>query len=331
MIQIQDDNLNQSSAPVSTTPLDPVMASPDPTVASVAQSVATPVAPAVEKNNSAEIDRLLAELDKLSKELDEKPVAKTEPMAKTEPVVESSEPVLEKKLVAEEKPVAEEKAEEKFDFDAFLSDLEKKIDAESTKTKPVVETKPIAEVKPVTDVPAVSTPDSDGESSDEFRKNRLATELKENDEIVEDQSASEDLKSQNIFDMLGLMNISDDEKNQFLDELESMIWDDFVVHDLELLLTSEEYAQARQILDDQIKQDEEKKEALIVYLEKLIPDLDEVLYEKALELKSEMMGERLNKLKENADEASLVKIKEAENAISQNHWKSAVSLLNQLS
>ena len=131
--------------------------------------------------------------------------------------------------------------------------------------------------------------------------------------------------------MLGLMNITDEEKNQFLDELEAMIWDDFVVHDLELLLTSEEYTGARKILDNADINKDEVKENLIVYLEKLIPDLDEVLYDKALELKSEMMGERLGKMKESADEAVLAKVKEVENLISQNLWKSASLLLNQLS
>jgi hypothetical protein len=146
-----------------------------------------------------------------------------------------------------------------------------------------------------------------------------------------EKTDSEELKAQNIFDMLGLMNIEDEEKNQFLDELEAMIWDDFVTHDLELLLTSEEYAGAREILDTKVQSEAQQKENLIVYLEKLVPDLDEVLYDKALELKSEMMGERLAKMKESADGTTLAKIKEVEGLISQNHWKSAVSLLNQLS
>jgi hypothetical protein len=109
-----------------------------------------------------------------------------------------------------------------------------------------------------------------------------------------------------------------------------MIWDDFVMHDLELLLTSEEYGQARQILDDQAKSEDERKEGLIIFLEKLIPDLDEVLYEKALELKSEMMAERLAKLKENTDSSVADKVKQAEAMISENRWRSAAALLNSL-
>lgn len=265
-------------------------------------------------NNSAEIDRLLAELDKLSKDLESNkqeapkeavnnPVA---PQTKVENKTESSE--------------------EKFDFDSFLNDLEKKIDQETKKVNPEIKSASM-------DTTAVSEP----EDSD-FRKNRSmpsldvadqsenqATELEEKSV---DEDDSEDLKSQNIFDMLGLDKISDEEKNHFLDELEMMIWDDFVAHDLELLLTSEEYGKARQILDEQAKSEDERKESLILFLEKLVPDLDEVLYEKALELKSEMMAERLNKLKENTDPASIDKVKQAEAFISENRWRSAASLLN---
>ena len=141
---------------------------------------------------------------------------------------------------------------------------------------------------------------------------------------------SEELKAQNIFDMLGLADIEDEEKNKFLDELESMIWEDFITHDLELLLTSEEYKQARRILDENDKEETQQKEDLIAYLEGLIPDLDEVLYDKALELKSEMMGERLAKMKAEADTATLEEIKKVEDFISQNKWRSAAALLNEI-
>lgn len=300
MIQIQDDNFNQSaSAPTSTfTPSSDVK---------------------TQSNNGAQIDELLAELDKLSKNLEEKP---SESMKMDSAVTNS---VAEQPVAAEK--TATPQSDEKFNFDAFLSDLEQKIDLETSKNSNEVNL------------------DSDDDASSldlnaDFRKNRSSVDIdsqvdnalgettEKNDSLV--MTNSEELKAQNIFEMLGLMNISDQEKNQFLDDLESMIWDDFVAHDLELLLTSEEYSGARQILDDKSKEAAQQKEDLIIYLEKLIPDLDEVLYDKALELKSEMMGERLAKMKEAADETKLASIKEAEDLISQNHWKSAISLLNTL-
>ena len=318
MIQIQDDVANQS-----------VASSQAASASQLTQQNTQNQAPSQKKDNSAEIDKLLAELDKLSKNLEDKP--------KEETVVSSQS------TAPTQAPAAQTSEDEKFDFDSFLTDLENKIDQESKKNEANK------------DMPAMDIPDS-GQAFEGFRKTRPSLDMQNETDDSSDSSAEqmeesaeekspekeekiaepatqddqEELKSQNIFEMLGLTSISDSEKNQFLDELEEMIWDDFVFHDLELLLTSEEYQGARQILDDETKKADEKKEALIVYLEELVPDLDEVLYEKALELKSEMMGERLIKMKEKADQATLDKIKEAENLISENHWKSAASLLNQL-
>lgn len=321
MIQIQDDNFNQSApAPSLNQNQNP---SSDPSSnPSTGPSTTSP------SDKPAEVDQLLEELDRLSKDLEEKPSAQPE-----------------------------EKAEEKFDFDGFLSDLEKKIDEQQTSENSSNDIK-------MADQTPVDFPDS-GKSADidkalgfdglpdstDFRKNRSSLSPQNQDENVsvdemvneptdevdppeppvKPETDSEELKAQNIFAMLGLEKISDEEKNKFLDDLESIIWDDFVAHDLELLLTSEEYAGAREILEKEDLGEEQQKENLIAYLEKLVPDLDEVLYDKALELKSEMMGERLAKMKENADSIVLAKIKEAEGLISQNRWRSAVSLLNQLS
>lgn len=315
MIQIQDDSSIQSVVS-DTNQVAPIVSTPNQSNDDSANK------------NTAAIDDLLAELDKLSQGLDEKKPATVlddkQDVAKTT----SAE-------VKKEAAIGENK-DDKFDFDAFLSDLEAKIDKESNKNNSV-------KSEPMTDFP-------DSEKAWEpFRKNRSAADVQaqddSNDGVVANDVVSselaekpadsamsddEELKAQNIFEMLGLLDISDEEKNQFLDELESMIWDDFVVHDLEILLSSEEYTGARQILDNATLAADKKKENLIIYLEKLVPDLDEVLYDKAIELKSEMMGERLNRLKEGADEAKLAKVKEAEDLISQNLWKSATAILNAL-
>ena len=323
MIQIQDDNFNQSAAAPS---LNQNSTQTNPTVA---------VAPSHEddsnKKNAAEIDQLLEDLDRLSKNLDEDSMGKGEEVIETPPAVE---PV--QSIPVADSPATEEK---KFDFDAFLSDLEKKIDQETEKN-PNEKKLDFPDSGNPSDIDADLGLDS--EPAD-FRKNRSIADPQVQDEDADEMmdeealvSASnptadaEELKAQNIFEMLGLTNIEDEEKNKFLDDLESMIWDDFIFHDLELLLTSEEYAGARQILDDKSKGEEQQKEDLIAYLEKLVPDLDEVLHDKALELKSEMMGDCLAKMKEDADEAALAKIKESEGLISQNRWKSAVALLNAL-
>lgn len=322
MIQIQDDNFNQSAA--APMPAAPAPSSPASTPAS-APAMKSPL------NNGAQIDELLNELDRLSKDLEEKPAKPVVAESTTNSQSEDSQPVTQ----------STPQSDEKFDFDAFLSDLEKKIDQESNKDSGEVKSQEKIDLPDSGDPAQIDADLGLNSETPDFRKNRVVADHQTQDDkpdekIKEPEVSSvpdlganpEELKAQNIFEMLGLANISDEEKNQFLDDLESMIWDDFVTHDLELLLTSEEYAGARQILDDQSKEEAQRKEDLIAYLEKLVPDLDEVLYDKALELKSEMMGERLAKMKEAADEAVLARIKEAESLISQNRWKSAVSLLN---
>jgi len=348
MIQIQDDavqaSVNPNNAPsMPTSAYVPPADSSDIANSGVSQNgSASPT-----KDNSAEIDRLLAELDKLSKELDSQQSSDDKVVQSAASAMPAPSPAAAPAATTQESPATEDK----FDFDAFLADLEKKIDSEAAKNQATAPAAPTS-----TPAPNVVLTDENPSQAD-FRKNRASLDLNANEsdekadlsqsisdesekitnppsfnEVAEEASgdSGEDLKSQNIFDMLGLAAISDEEKNQFLDELEVMIWDDFVLHDLELLLTSEEYGQARQILDDQGKSEDERKEALIIFLEKLIPDLDEVLYEKALELKSEMMAERLNKLKENTDPVVADKVKQAQAMISENRWRSAATLLNSL-
>ncbi len=322
MIQIQDDSVNQT---VASAPTDPVVPSVQPVQSTQSTQPTETVDSSVKDQRTAEIDQLLAELDKLSKNLEDKPKS-SEPVrqevsaeSKTE-VVEKAAPVVD--AASSDTSSGEE---EKFDFDSFLTDLEKKIDAESKKNQSNAQESQIEDFRKSRPVPEIQNDDKPEELV--FKKAETVDLNAKDDEF----ETSEELKAQNVFDMLGLMSISDADKNQFLDELEDMIWDDFILHDLELLLTSEEYVKARQILDDSAKDEAAKKEALIVYLEGFVPDLDEVLYEKALELKSEMMGERLNKMKEGASEEVLAKIKEAEELISQNLWRSASALLNKLS
>ncbi len=434
MTQIQDDAINRSDA----TSSDAASSNISNTSANGDNIDSTG---SNNTDNTTEIDRLLAELDRLAKETEtqssgpaavEKPTTEEPATAETAAKEETAEST-EQSLLTEPDRVdqvsstsvaaqsasnnEDAKATDKFDFDSFLADLEKKIDTENeqkaaaeaesgleSKTNvqgSVADTQEEAEdaqrgAGDVQESPEERAPEEESpeegaseegasesveeEFVDDFRKNRAASDvqpeetepeekqsekqeseenaeeerLKNNkladsavdsatdstadsadkqvdkDTLNQEDGGDEALKAQNIFEMLGLMSIADSEKDQFLDELETVIWDDFVMHDLELVLTSEEYAGALKILDAEDQKNNEKKENLIVYLEKILPNLDEILYDKALELKSEMMAERLSQMKKNADEATLAKIKEVENLISQNKWKSASLLLNQL-
>lgn len=146
------------------------------------------------------------------------------------------------------------------------------------------------------------------------------------------QPKSESLEDQNIFFLLGVDDGSEEEKEKFLDELQQVIWEDFLEYDVKLLITSDEFVEFKKLLDEPATNDLEKQEKLVVFLEKLIPDLEQIMLEKALELKGDMLKERIAGMKEyhagNADK--LAKINEAEALLTQNKWYTTAQMLNEV-
>lgn len=144
------------------------------------------------------------------------------------------------------------------------------------------------------------------------------------------RSVSQTLEDQNIFFLLGVTDGTDDEREAFLDELQQVIWEDFVENDVELLITSDEMIEFKKIME---KGDTpEVQEEMIVYLEKLIPDLEEIMLEKALELKEDMVRERIAGMKTYFQDKpeSLQKVEQAEQLINQDQWRAAAEQLNGL-
>lgn len=150
----------------------------------------------------------------------------------------------------------------------------------------------------------------------------------EDDSGVADQS----LEAQNIFQLLGVEDGEESEKEKFLDELQQVVWDDFVENDSVLLLTEDEHAEFTKIIDKKDAPADQIQEEALIYLEKLIPDLEEVLLEKALGLKRDMVMERVSGMKEfyasNPD--SLQVIAQAESLFSQDKWLDGANMLNTL-
>jgi len=151
------------------------------------------------------------------------------------------------------------------------------------------------------------------------------------DDEVESAPDPESLEAQNIFELLGVNDGSDQDKEAFLDELQQVIWQDFLDNDLQLLLTKDELVQVKGLQasnPDLNKQQEE----IVKFLENLIPDLEEIMLEKALELKREMVKERITGMKEflagQADKLALIETVEA--SIRQSKWATATAALNKV-
>lgn len=145
-------------------------------------------------------------------------------------------------------------------------------------------------------------------------------------------AVSQSLEDQNIFFLLGVDDGSDEEKEAFLDELQQVIWEDFLERDVELLVTEEELQGMKKIMAQKEKSELQLQEDMVVYLEKLIPDLEEILLEKALELKEDMVRERVSSMRELAAGKAdvLVKLDQADTLIKDNQWRAAAEVLNGL-
>lgn len=359
MIQIQDDFQTDSASTQSALPTPQPQV--EPAVPATSAPTQTPSTPTVDKNQ--DIDDLLRQIEELSKQLENE--KKQDTQVGAEPMMPAAAPAVEPMVntpAVSTEPVSPPASDaagdtEEFDLDSFLKDLEKRIQEDEAKNPPAPATVN-DEQKPVDEQVVPAPAPAPAAEEDAFRKNRSfvdATDVADlTDKITEPASADsapteeasaaelvaelppttapqavdeESLQMQNIFDMLGLDQISDEEKNQFLDELEQLIWNDFVEKDLPLLLTSTEHEEAKKIMADPTKPSDAGKEALLNYLSSLIPDLEDILYQKALELKAEMFAERLKRMSTDADEAMSAKLQEAKSLATQNRYKSAVKLL----
>jgi len=150
-----------------------------------------------------------------------------------------------------------------------------------------------------------------------------------NNQLEFDDDA-ESLESQNIFTLLGAEDGAEEDKESFLDELQQVVWEDFVENDVEKILTAEEYAKFKDIVGTKELSNEDMQEEALTYLESIVPQLEEILLEKALELKGEMVRERIAGMREFfvTQTDKLQTIAKAEEAINQGRWKTGADLLN---
>jgi len=122
------------------------------------------------------------------------------------------------------------------------------------------------------------------------------------------------------------------EKEAFLDELQQALWDDFLDRDLSLLINQKQFEEIKKLREQTDISDEERQNRLIATVEDLIPELEEIMLEKALDLKEAMVQERLAGMKEYFAGRSneLNKIKQAEQHLKARRWQTGSRILNTL-
>lgn len=143
---------------------------------------------------------------------------------------------------------------------------------------------------------------------------------------------SQKLQDQNIFDLLGVKDGSQEERETFLDELQQVIWEDFLEYDVELLLTKDELEQLRSKIDVSQALSEVEQEEVIAFLEGKVTNLEEIMMDKALQLKGDMVRERIAGMKEYhaGNETELHAIAEAEKHLAEERWADVAQVLNSI-
>ncbi len=189
--------------------------------------------------------------------------------------------------------------------------------------------------------PAQSVPSSNDDGvvpvvvPDDAGNDDMENALEGNDDSAGADS-DEEIEAQNIFFMLDVEEGDESLKEKFLDQLQEVIWDDFLTNDVELLLTQDELVNFKVHKEkadtSQGDAQEKAKDEVVEYLEKLVPDLEDIMLEKALDLKADLFVERINGMKEYFAQKpdQLAKVAEAEQLMYEDKWKSAASVLNNI-
>lgn len=140
------------------------------------------------------------------------------------------------------------------------------------------------------------------------------------------------LEKQNIFYLIGIDDGTEEEKELFLDDLQEAIWEDFLEHDCKHLITNKEMAELQKILVDENKQELQKQAEALDFLTDKISDLEDLMLEKALELKEEMLKERIISLRDlYSEKEDIISIlKRAEEHCVNQEWKKGIELLNSI-
>ena len=220
-------------------------------------------------------------------------------------------------------PQDEKQAETKTTSEPEKTDENKPAQEKTPEAPPTAEPpkppKPESANKPTSDQPESTTPSA----SDQPKPAQASSS---------NQPTSQKLADQNIFFLLGVEDGTDEEKNKFLDELQQVVWEDFLENDMDKVVTGPEKEQVKAIIQDDSLSELDQQEKALSLLEKTLPNFEDLMIEKAMELKSDLFKERIAGMKEYyaQDQASLDKIAQAETQLQQENWRSAAEILNQL-
>lgn len=142
---------------------------------------------------------------------------------------------------------------------------------------------------------------------------------------------SDQLQKMSIFEMLGVVG-TEEEKEAFLTEVQDVIWQDVVENDLAPLLDEAELNEVEAMLNDEQASEDVKRDYLFDMILKKVPNAEEVLLSRTMQLKSDLLHERLHGMQQffTGNEAALQKLEVAHGHIDAEQHDEAVTVLNEL-
>lgn len=140
------------------------------------------------------------------------------------------------------------------------------------------------------------------------------------------------LSELNIFEILGVTDVSPEDKEALLGELQDAIWEQLVDSEIADTMTETDLVQFEAILNEENMNLDEKRSQLFAVLNDRIPNLDEKLAESTNRMKHELLESRIDGLSEYfaQDAVSLAKVNEAHDVFEAGNYAHAISLLNEL-
>ncbi len=145
-----------------------------------------------------------------------------------------------------------------------------------------------------------------------------------NDQIVQQ------LSTMDVFTLLGITEASNEERELFLAQLQDAIWEEVVDEELSDSLTDEEIDSIDQTITDESISADEKRNRLFAMLAEKVPNLEERLMETTNDLKFDLLGERVEGLREYyADKAEQLQVlDQVEEMVNNGNLNEAVAVLN---
>jgi len=142
--------------------------------------------------------------------------------------------------------------------------------------------------------------------------------------------AAQQLATMDIFSLLGIEGTTDEDREAFLNQLQDAIWEEVVEDELLEQMTDEEVDSIEQTIVNEDIAAEEKRNTLFSMLSDKVPNLEEKLAETTNRLKYDLLGERVDGLREfyaeNAQQLGV--LDQVEQLVEAGNVVEAVAMLN---